>query len=373
MNRPIRGAIAVAVAAFALQGAFVQANYFDFGWGWGWGGADTAVGSIARGWGAFALGMGQYEYLNANAESINADTAMKWNEYIFESERTAARNQRARQARRQTNVVNAADRTFDRLRNNPEQRDIFQGDALNVVMEEINDPRIYSKTLAAANLKIGGELIRDIPFQYAAAAITTSIDQIMTSPVPAPLMAPNFEEDRTVFKTLGAEIHKSLDAGEIPDRQTIKKAIAVVVSARAHAETLFARNTPERRQVDRYLKSIHGLLDMIDSPAVGLVLSGVEKHPEATLSDLLMFMNAFNLRFGPAATPRQRAVYQTLYPMLVTLRNQIAPALAAAAPYKSSGTEAGDFFAPVDYKELEKRAPRPTAPAPAPAQADAPK
>ena len=55
----------------------------------------------------------------------------------------------------------------------------------------------------------------------------------------------------------------------------------------------------------------------------------MEKRPDATLGELLGFMNAFNLRFGPATTPKQKEVYDSLYPKLVDLRNQIAPALAA--------------------------------------------
>ncbi len=90
-----------------------------------------------------------------------------------------------------------------------------------------------------------------------------------------------------------------------------------------------------------------------------VILAGVEKRPEATLGELLNFMTAFNLRFGVAGTPQQRQVYNMLYPKLVQLRNEIAPALATTAAPKTNGHEPEDFFSVMSDKDLEKKAPRP--------------
>jgi len=57
----------------------------------------------------------------------------------------------------------------------------------------------------------------------------------------------------------------------------------------------------------------------------------------------------------------QKQVYDSLYPKLVELRDQVAPALASTsqpAP-KTSGTEAHEFFSGMDYKDLKKKAPAP--------------
>jgi hypothetical protein len=76
-------------------------------------------------------------------------------------------------------------------------------------------------------------------------------------------------------------------------------------------------------------------------------------------------MNSVNLRFGAANTPAQRQAYDALYPKLVTLRNQVGPALASSAsPNASTGTEAHDFFSGMSYQDLQKKAPAPPAPAP---------
>ena len=96
---------------------------------------------------------------------------------------------------------------------------------------------------------------------------------------------------------------------------------------------------------------------MLQTPALDILLAGVEKHPEATLGQLLAFMSAYNLRFGEATTPTQKSVYDSLYPKLAELRAEVAPALAGAPPPKSKGTEVGDFFSAMDYQDLKKKAP----------------
>jgi hypothetical protein len=308
--------------------------------------------------GAFAEGAGIYNKKTAVAESINADTVMRWNAYLYESQQNANRLQRQRMTQRKDRTVRARDEIQKRLRDNPEQRDIFQGDALNVALDEINDPRVYTQALQAAKAKVGGDHIRDIPFQYAAAAITVSIHELAKGPLPSALLTPEFQADRAALKDLDRQIVAQLEGGGDPDPATIKKLLGIIYAAEEKATKTLPRNSRERNDAVRYLKALHGLVAMLDTPAINLILAGVEKRPNATLGDLLAFMNAFNLRFGAASTTRQREVYTALYPQLVALRNQVVPALAAAG-HKVSDAAAVDFFAPMSLEDLEKEAPKP--------------
>ena len=97
------------------------------------------------------------------------------------------------------------------------------GDALNVAVEEIEDPRVYSKNLEKARVKIGGELIRDIPFWFAPACVTNTIQQIVQGPSPAPLSTSEFDDDRAALKELGKELRKNIEQGETPNPKTVKK------------------------------------------------------------------------------------------------------------------------------------------------------
>ncbi len=170
-------------------------------------------------------------------------------------------------------------------------------------------------------------------------------------------MTAAFDEDRAAFKSLGQEIRKDLRDGEKPNPETVEKALAVINQAEAKADKILPRNTKDRDEADKYLKAVHGLLGMLQTPALDILLAGVEQHPEATLGQLLQFMSAYNLRFGAATTPVQKQVYDALYPKLSELRAEVAPALAGAPLPKTTGNEVGDFFSGMDYQDLQKKAP----------------
>jgi hypothetical protein len=340
-------------------------GFGGFGWGgWGMGGA-TAEGDIAHGLGAFAAGAGYYNQQTAIADSINTDTVIRWNQYWYNSQLEANRAQRERMARRQAGVATTREQIEKRLRDNPDQRDVERGDALNMAMDEINNPAVYKKALTSANVPVGGELIRNIPFQYASAAITTSFHQLASSPPPAPLTTPQFEGDRAELRDIRTQVRAQLDAGEEADAALIDRALKVIEGMEAKVAQSYQRNTPERTQSERYLKSLHGLVAMLKTPAVDILLSGVEKRPNASLADLLNFMHAFNLRFGAANTVEQRKAYTDLYPKLAKLRDDIAPVATAAKAPSTTGEEVGQFFSGMDIGDIQKRGKNvPTPPAP---------
>ena len=284
---------------------------------------------------------------------------MRWNQFVYESQMSANRRRQQRTVQERDRNSRLTDTIQKRLRDNPEPRDIFQGSALNAALDEINDPRVYAKALQGAKVKVGGEKIRIIPFQYAAAAITVSIDQLLNGSPPPALLTRDFEAEREEFKVLDQQIRQQIADDKNPDPETVKKLLGTIYAAEQKVAKIYPRNTRERNQADRYLKALHGLVAMLNTPAIDLILAGVEKRQDATLGDLLSFMTAFNLRFGVASTPQQREVYNILYPKLVQLRDQVAPALATSAAPKASGTEAEDFFSGMSYDDLQKKAPKP--------------
>src|SRR5206468_2231155 len=91
--------------------------------------------------------------------------------------------------------------------------------------------------------------------------------------------------------------------------------------------TRFRANPPANRaeqvEAENYLRTLFGMARLLKQPQVEKVLGELEKTPRTTLGNLLGFMNTYNLRFGEATTPAQRAIYQQLYPPLVALRDQV--------------------------------------------------
>src|SRR5262245_30347355 len=100
----------VLTAVLAAGGVSAHAQYGRYG-GWGgWGGAGSTVqGSIASGMGNFAAGAGQYNVQTAQARSINAQTAMQFNDYMYAVNKQNAATNLARRQQQQKNVNESAD------------------------------------------------------------------------------------------------------------------------------------------------------------------------------------------------------------------------------------------------------------------------
>jgi hypothetical protein len=363
MTRRSRWTMALTCAILAAQGTSARAQWdFPMGmgmWGWGGWGVGTPEGDLAQGLGVFAMGAGVYNKKTAIAHAIDTDTMIRWNEYVHESQMTANRQRAQRTAQNRERNTRLTEAIQKRLRDNPEPRDISQGSALNAALDDISDPRVYVKALQAAKVPIGGETIRNIPFQYAAAAITISIDQLVKGHLPASLKTADFEAQREAIGELDRQIKEQVADDKDPDPATVKKLIAAIYAFEEKVASLYPRNSRERNEADRYLRALHGLAAMLNTPALDLILAGVEKRPDATLGQLLNFMRSFNLRFGAATTPRQREVYNELFPKLAKLRDEVAPALASAGAPHPRETAPEDFFSGMSYEDLGKKAPKP--------------
>lgn len=264
--------------------------------------------------------------------ALDAQTAMSLNEYLFQSQMQANRRQAERMAQRQRRVNETMDSMMKRLRTNPTQSDVAKGDALNVAFDDITNPKAYARTLQAAKSTLfAGAKIKSIPFRYASAAITTSIDNL-TQPAntPAILKGPEFKEDLAALRTLEAEF-KARSEAESDKAQAIDP--ARVSKAKGHIRTMsetlkangvkFRRGSAGFRESENYLKGLYVVVTMVESPSMTRLLAGVETREDTTVSDLLRFMHGSNLRFGVAKAGEQQEIYSELFGILDELRNQV--------------------------------------------------
>jgi hypothetical protein len=135
-----------------------------------------------------------------------------------------------------------------------------------------------------------------------------------------------------------------------------------------------------------------GLTKMLYSSTLEQIIAELEDYQGTTLSELLAFMQAFNLRFAPANSFRQRQIYMKLYPMLAELANgsfgsgaEPTASSAVKSVENAGGTAvkaaegmgseavnglksaAVDFFKGMDWKHLSGSS-KTTPPPPAPSQ-----
>ncbi len=364
-------------------------GYGGYGWG-GWG--STLQGSIARGLGYFNMGRGVYNYDTSIARSINADTAMRWNQYMYQSHLEQARRYHAGLQADLTRINKAQAGIYDRLRNHPETRDITDGDALNVLLDILLNPATVGSSLRMIKTPLKSEVIRDIPFEVASEGMTLCLNQMTLNNEqwPLALRVEAFQPERDKLKQVVSVAFAEDEKGTI-EPKTIEAVQSAIDQLRFKFEKLVPQSDPDYVPAQQTIKAMAGLTKMLYSPKLEQIIAELEDYQGTTLGDLLSFMQAFNLRFAPSNSFRQRQIYMKLYPMFGELVNgsfgSTTEAVASSAVKdveKAGGTAvkaaeglgseavnglksaAVDFFKDMDWKHLSGSS-KPTPP-PTPSQ-----
>jgi hypothetical protein len=323
------------------------------GWG-GWGGASTVGGSVATGMGNFAAGAGAYNAETAQARAVNANTAMQMNEYLWQSQQVRNVNYYNQLSSRQAKANKAAKDIYQRLRDNPEPRDVHTGDALNVVLDDLTNPKVYVQAVQGTTDAIDSGLVKNIQFQHAASAVAISLEELSARGVPDTLQtSPQLENERNALKAVVAKAREESHSSGSIKPETLSRARAAIKALQARVAQVVPDGTKDRRECDNFLKALYGLTKMLEMPQIDLFLKGLDQYPTTTVGRLITFMHSFNLRFGVAQTPIQEAAYDQLYPRLVALRDSLykggsAPPtpFAAAQP---NPAQAKQFFSGMEY------------------------
>jgi hypothetical protein len=335
-----------------ISGREARAQWGYGGWGWSGWGATTPAGSALQGAGQYAMGAGVYNLDTAQARSINADTAMRWNQYAYESSLEASRRYAARkQAETQKNDA-LYDAHQKRLRENPEQREIENGDALNAAVSDLNDPRLGSSAVRAANDPVPASVIAQVPFVYASERVTIMLDRIRESiKWPEAFSGEQFAKAQGKFDDLRARLRKESEDGEVSPK-ALQDAKRFVSDLRAKVDTEPLKSSVHHTDAVTFVTACESVLDLLEKPNIGPALLELRKVTDTTIGNLLGFMHTFNLRFGPAKTPKQRQAYQNLYGILDhTRRTVLAEAkLESSHPGRAKSTDATNFFQSINQR-----------------------
>jgi hypothetical protein len=325
-------AVFLAGMAVALLGAAARAQYgypvgrYGFG---GW--SSTVGGDMARGMGALAEGAGQYNVQTAAAASVNADTVMRVNQYMFSAQQEANQREFVRRNRRIDKTNTTLAQNADRLRNRPEPNDIDRGDALNVLLDDLTAPAVlHGSGLRLAGSDLDAVQVREIPFRNAAEAVTICLDQLTDKErFPALLRSDPLTSEREAFVAAVAEAKRQArENGELkPDAVRTVQETGKALYAKASSPTVSATPT-ERSEALNYLKGMAALAKIAENPDTLQAMRDLKQIKTTHVANLIAFMHTYNLRFGPAESPAQRTAYRYLYPSLKADRDRIYAALS---------------------------------------------
>lgn len=79
----------------------------------------------------------------------------------------------------------------------------------------------------------------------------------------------------------------------------------------------------DRRDAARFINAFNVLLGLLNKPDTRAALAELRKVQNTTIGNLLGFMHAYNLRFAPAKTLKERQAYQRLWETLDQTRDSI--------------------------------------------------
>lgn len=369
----IVGRVSLLTAIVAMTAVSAKAQYaYPAGYGgWGGWGGGTSAGGFARGMGVYAAGAGAYNQQTAAARSINANTAMQVNDYMYQVNLQNAKTYYSRSKAQQKELSSTGEANFRRIHDNPNASDIHTGDALNAVLDDLTNPKVFSVALQQATQPIDSQVVKNIQFQYAANMIAISLDDLSGNGVPDVLLTPEFQPDRQAFRPLVQKARKEIETQGQVSRETLASCRETIKAAQDKVARTLEQGSRKRDEADNFLKALYGLTKMLQTPSVTPFLKGLDKVPTTTLGHLLSFMHSFNLRFSKAKTPIQESQYEQIYSMLVALRDQIqAP---TANPYAQTTRQPDprtlpQFFSGMDYGHFQPQPDPHTGAAPPPPQ-----
>jgi hypothetical protein len=311
-------------------------------------GQDPHAGYMA-GLGSFARGQGAYQLDTAKADAINVETMVKWNKALRARQAAVREDKRKEEANEKAQLAARVDRL-----------ELKDGTTLNNLLAQILDIDPAGLKSGRANAPISPAAIREIPFEWDSEAVTFCLDEMIgQSALPTPIASPNYAENRNA-------LHEAIQSGLAEDRKgtvsmaTVKRINQAITNFRAK----YLKNSLETdlgyQDALTYFTTMASLSRLLNDPSMKDFLDKMSDNEETNVGDLLAFMNAHNLRFGPATSDRQIVIYERLVPDLTAIRDQVKTEEYAPTPPDRNGENlknaAKNAFKPMTWDQLEAHA-----------------
>ena len=334
----VAGLAGEAGAQIGAVGGYGRGGYGRFGWG-GWGGTN-AVAAEARGLGALAEGVGEYNMENAAARRINVNAYEDLSNYLYESRMMQRQRYAADQAKERAIEDQARAAIEQRKLENPTLQDIESGSALNDILFEIDNPQIPTSVLneVSKGATLPGAAVQAIPFMFAHRGTAISLDRLTTEGEgwPTHLRTEQFAPLRERYQGIIKRVMETPEDQPVPP-EAVSEARDVL---RAMYKAIYDSDLPgpEAAETLRYLKAQAGMVAMLNEPDVVQALEKAGEVDEIALSNLLEFMQVFNLQFGAAKSPEEETLYRDhLYPMFNGVREGLLAQYDGNIPGLSQG------------------------------------
>jgi hypothetical protein len=285
----------------------------------------TPEGDYLRGVGIADWGMGLYNLNTAQANSINLDTEIRWYEYLAAVAKEQTREYVARKVAEATKLKEYYKQHRDQVLNSPEARDVMTGDALNRVLEELQNANLGESTFRSERMKVSipVDVVRHIPFKLAEKGEQFSMDRLSLKGKgtwTVALQDPQFDLVKKAYaRALDKALEQAIDG---------KMQISAIEEVDSRADDLFVRlnevlgpsNDRLYIEAKERLTELKSTVLLLKTSKIERAIGEIDKYSGTTINELKEFMRSHNLRFAAAKTPEEKLRYPQLY---ASLREQL--------------------------------------------------
>jgi hypothetical protein len=279
-----------------------------------------------RGLGAYYDDMGNYKVKSAVADKLEMSNQIQWNQYIYDMRCREVRDRIAgRGGVKRDQNIELSKKIRARIRDNPEDRDLMNGDALNVLLEELCNPKIHPSAMRASEVRIPGETIRLLSFMYGQMGGVISMRQLtVRDGWPLALRDEAYAADRRAYMKAVDRVLELILKDKLSN-EAIKALEVAIAQLKARAKTQIPSSEVENgRQARVFIDGLENSARIVRAPLAEDVFSSIEKYSGRTVAELLDFMRRYNLRFSPAGSPAERDLYPQMYHSLLQQRRALA-------------------------------------------------
>src|SRR5262245_5916860 len=282
----------------------------------------TPEGDYLRGVGIAGWGLGLYNLNTAQAESINLDTYIRWDQYVGAVVKEQTRDYVARKLADARKLKDFYNDNRKRILESPEARDVLVGDALNDVLRQLQDPKVSESTFRAEGYQVPLPIdwIRKIPFSLSEKGERFSMDRLSLKGKgkwTVALQDVRFEREKRAYgRALEKALEQAIDS---------KMQLEAIDALEAKADDLFLRlnevlgprDDPLYIEAKDRLTELKSVVGLLKRTQIERAISEIDKYPGTTVNDLKHFMQRHNLRFASAKTPEEKTLFPELYARLV--------------------------------------------------------
>ncbi len=169
---------------------------------------------------AAALGaMGSFNLNRAYADAIDNQTMMTWNEYYWACVDEECRRSRVARSERRKRLISLYNERRERITNRPEELDLLNGDALNMLLGQLSNPKIHPSSWRKKGESIPGETIQRCAFRYPSVGMTISLGRLtVRDGWPLALRDKAFAPERAAYhKAVETALEQNLEGKLTPE------------------------------------------------------------------------------------------------------------------------------------------------------------